>query len=157
VQAVVTQGNQLYGTGQAIATQAGTAIALITQAGPALGTAQALATQNPGAVETAMAYATQAGQAQAPSDIPIVARETTKNYYATDTIISYGTTLSFANVVEFYKKEMLANGWETASGAVEMDNTAMLNYVKPDRTANVVITYNAQDNTTLVLINIQPK
>jgi hypothetical protein len=149
-------------TARAFATEQGpglieTVQGFATQQGPGLvETAQALATQHgPGLLETAQAVATQAARASGnpPADIPLIEGEK-EMLFASSELVSYTTGLTFQEVLQFYKAQMPANGWEKIEqGWVETGNTAVLQFEKPDRKA--VVTLNA-DGRTIVIITIQP-
>lgn len=154
-------------TAQAIATQVAesgleeTAQAFITQNAPGMvETAQAMVTnQGAGLVETAQALATQAAAAlgQAPAEIPIVPGDK-DNYSASGLYVSYTTPLSFAEVLDFYKREMVNEGWNKVDlGSVETETSAILNYEKPDRKAAVVLETTATPPGTIVAITVQSK
>jgi hypothetical protein len=168
-QAVSTQVAQtgLDETAQAVATQLetrgieGTARAMLTQELPGLAeTIQAVATnQGPGLVQTAQALATQLASSlgQAPADIPVVEGEK-QDYNASDFFVTYSTSLNIAEVLTFYKTEMPNQGWtKIEEGSVETDQSAILNYDKPDRKASVVLSAGAPGGGTIVAITIQPK
>jgi hypothetical protein len=169
-------------TAQALATLAGesglleTAVAFATEQGPsALATAQAFATeQGPAAIATAQAFATQQGpsamataQAYAtqvagslgnlPPDVPIVDGEKDAFVKSLE-LVSYITPIEYAQVVDFYKQQMPANGWvQASSGWIETAQTTILRVEKPDRLATVTITRNPVDGRSVVLITIQAR
>jgi hypothetical protein len=123
-------------------------------------TAQAFVTQEgPDLLATVQAIATQGLQPNdPPDDIPLVAQSNLKYLYATQSTVSYQTDLDYQTVLEFYKQEMPANGWEFDSqGSVETGNAAVLRYEKIDRTANVALGSVSPGQTTTVLITIFPK
>lgn len=171
-QAVATQAaeaGELFGTAQAIATEANlgdvaaTAQALATQAnlGDVAATAQALATEAHlgDAAATAQAAATQAfgSLGTPPPDIPLVEGET-KDLFAMENLLSFSTPLAFAEVVAYYKEAMPANGWEFQSdGSLEMGELAVLNFSRTDRTAIVTVTVDSATRQTLVNIVVGPK
>jgi hypothetical protein len=168
-QAISTQVAQtgLDETAQAVATQfensgiEETAQAMLTQELPGLAeTAQAVATnQGPGLVQTAQALATQLASSlgQGPADIPVVEGEK-QDYNASDSFVTYSTPLTIAEVLNFYKTEMPNQGWtKIDEGSVETDQSAILNYDKPDRKASVVLSASAPGGGTIVAITIQPK
>jgi len=161
-QAVFNAGGALLNTAQALATQQGpwiaTAQVMVTQKGPSviataqsfatqqaplIATAYALATaQGPLFLQTAQAIATQAAVGEAPLDIPVVAMETTQNYFASRDVVSYATSLSYTSVLEFYQQTLPANGWEAERDDWRQDqNVSILKYVKPDRVAWITISY----------------
>lgn len=155
-QAVATEAaeaGELFGTAQAIATEA--------NLGDVAATAQALATEAnlEGVAATAQAMATQAlsGLGTPPPDIPMVEGET-KDVFAMENILSYSTSLGFADVVAFYKKAMPDNGWEfQKDGSLEMGELAVLNFTRADRDAIVNISVNPANKQTLVNIVVTQK
>ncbi len=152
-------------TAQALATKEGgvvlaTAQALATEAEEygVLETAQAFVTEEGGnLLATARVIATQGVQTgSAPSDIPIVDEDTIVNFFGSESIVTYMTSLGFQKVVDFYKQEMPTNGWEaTTQGNVETDKFAHLKFTKLNQTANISININPLDQKTLVTVWIQ--
>jgi hypothetical protein len=179
----VQEGRNLLGTARAIATDAGssgliqTAQALATTAGESglLNTAEAFATQQgPGLMETAQSFATEQGpglmetvQAAAtqaapllgetPADIPLMTGQK-ENFVGTRQLVSYSIGASFTDVVDFYKKEMVNNGWvKTNEENVSGTNLVILTYQKDNRTASVTIGTIPFTDKTTVLIAIMPR
>ena len=94
---------------------------------------------------------------EVPSDVPIVEGET-KDFFSSDTFVSYTTTMDFEDVLAFYKEELPNNGWEADEmGAFEIEGTALLSYSKDDQIILVTISTEASDGVTTVLITLQPK
>jgi hypothetical protein len=173
-------GSGLLKTAQSAATEVGqsgiveTAKAVATEQGPEiLGTIEAVATdqgpglletmkavvtdQGPGLLETGQAFATQFASGEAPADIPLVEGDR-EDFTANDSLVSYSTSLQFADVVGFYKTQMPENGWTIdEQSSVETGSSAILNYSKADRTALVIINADPANNKTLVAITIQAK
>jgi hypothetical protein len=160
--AMITQvdGSEMLKTAQAVATELGesglmeTAVAAATEEGPGLiETAQAFATnEGPGLEETV-----QASMGEAPEDIPIIEGDK-ENFVGGEFLVSYSVAMSFQDVVDFYKREMTANGWtKVDQGSVEAENTAALKYEKSDRNAEVTITFNPVDSKTFLIILISEK
>lgn len=164
--AMVTQvgGSQMLKTAQAVATEVGesgflqTAIAVATEERPsAIGTAKAFVTQEgPGLKETAQVAMTQVAGSldEPPQDIPLVSGDR-ENFLGTNFMVTYMTTMSFQEVLDFYKSEMPAKGWtKVTQGTVETQDTAALNYEKDNRKAAVTLNVNPLDKKTIVLIVI---
>lgn len=85
-----------------------------------------------------------------PPDIPIVG-ERNDDMIANKDVVNYTTPLTFNTVVDFYQKEMLNNGWQLAEDrSVTTPETAVLQYVKPDRDASVTI-YVFNENTGVTI------
>ena len=145
------------------------------QAGDALQTAQALASEvatsgiletiqavategeNSPYVLTAEALATQASGGggglsfgEAPPDIPVI--EDHDQFFGSDEVVSYFTTVDFKAALEFYKTEMPAHEWTEADGSTETDNVAVLYYDKPNRKATVTISAPGGQTTVQILI-----
>jgi hypothetical protein len=160
-------GSGLIRTAQAMATSAGesgllsTAETFATQQGPELKeTVQAFATeQGPGLVATAQAMATQAAPllGETPADIPLMSGQR-ENFVGTKQLVSYSTAAKFTDVIDFYKKEMVSNGWQlTNEQDVSGTNLVILTYQKPDRTASITIGSIPLTDKTTVLIAILPR
>ena len=166
-QALVTeQGSQLLSTGEALATEAAqrglleTAQAYATENGSQLlSTGQTLVTQAAGSglMETAQAMATSGvSVGSAPADIPVVSEDSLRNFFGTDVLVSYTTSLDYQTVLDFYKTEMANNGWTpNPDNTVERENNAELHFDKPDRAATVELT--GTGNETIVVIWITSK
>ena len=163
-QAVVTeQGSQLLSTGEALATEAAqrglleTAQAYATENGSELlATGQALATQasESGLMQTAQAMATEGvSVGQAPPDIPVVSEDSLHNFFGTDVLISYTTDLDYQTVLNFYKTEMINNGWTAnLDSTQEHESNAELHFDKPDRTVTVEITSTGSETIVVIWI-----
>lgn len=149
----IKQGKDILGTAQAFATQA--------FGSEFMETAQAFATEfsDSNLMETGEAFATEVagGLYNPPQDIPIIAGDK-EDYKATKETVFYITDIGFAQVADFYKLEMPANGWEAMEGQfTEVGEAAFLFYEKPDKKAIVIIDKNADNTKTMVTISIQPK
>ena len=168
-QTVATEvGNSAFiETAQVVATQIGdskfmqTAQAFVTQEAPGLlETAQAVITkQGPYVIETAKALATQipSNSGQAPSDIPII-QGNKEDLFTSKETVTYTTPVEYAKVLDFYKTEMLANGWlKREEGTVETGNVSVLYYEKPGQIATITISKNPANDKTVVLIYIRPQ
>jgi hypothetical protein len=157
---IVTAGNSLIKTAQAMETQhpgaLETAKALATQGAPILSTIQAVASYSPGLVQTAKAFIEQEiPSGEPPTDIPIFDKAQNSSYFGSSRYIFYTTLAGYDQILEFYKTEMLNQGWEyRESDSHEYANAAQLNYFKDNRTATINISLNPLNNTTVVVINI---
>jgi hypothetical protein len=150
--ALTEQGPEAQATLHALGTQA-------AESG-AMQTAQALITQNVGdLLATVMAFPTQASDLTTPpDDIPLPAEADTSNLFATQSVVTYLTTLDYRNVVSFYEDSMPAEGWSLASsGNLETDSLAIINYEKDERAATLIIVNNAVQDQTAVTIMIKSK
>jgi hypothetical protein len=146
---LATQGAPLIATAEAFATDSPGLIE----------TVEAVVTENPGIVETVQAVATEGfSMGSGPDDIPVVDDSTVHNFFGSDTLVSYSTSQDFQTVVDFYKSEMPANGWEADSSmSFELKNTATLTWNQTNRQAIIIITVNPADQSTVVAITIQPR
>ena len=92
----------------------------------------------------------------APQDIPVMTDA--KDQSSFGTMSTYTTPSTFDDVVAFYKKEMIASGWQEKEGGMSSDGFTMLSYAKDKRTAQVTITSDKDKNVTSVMITInEPK
>jgi hypothetical protein len=156
---VVEEGLSLAGTAEAFATQnpglLETARALAEEKGPTmLGTAQALATEQPGLIETAKAIVSSGSGQQSPlPDIPVFSSQPIDIHYSAGLALSYSTEGAYQTILNFYKTEMPANGWELdIPGSFEEGNMASLVYAQPERNATVTISFSEATGRTLVVI-----
>ena len=139
VEAAATGFNpdDMLATANAIGTQA------VSQGGDPLATAQAAATQ------------TDLSGGEPPEDIPLVEGDK-DNFFASSFAVSYGTSLDFDTVLQFYQEEMPANGWdENTDASVISDIAAVLIYNKTDRSATVTISALPGLTQTLIQILVQ--
>jgi hypothetical protein len=137
-----------------------TAQAFATEQGPELlAQAQALATQahESGYLQTAQAKATEGVSfGQAPDDIPLVPEGSISNFFGSEMIVSFSSSLDFASVIEFYQREMPAHGWVHLQGdSSQTETTAVLKYEKGERSVSMAVNTNPLDKTTVVMIMIQ--
>lgn len=124
-------------------------------------TVEALATVAPTELDdlqaTADAFQDGFQMGEAPPDIPVLPIEK-ENFFGTKDLVSYFVDLAFADVLDFYKKEMPNNGWtEKEMGSFVSQETAVLQFEKPDRDAIVTISVDPSSGKTIVLISIQTK
>lgn len=169
----IRDGIALVGTGQAFATDIGafatefippgineTAMAFVTEVDQSgvLETAQAAITVNaPGLGETVQAVSTEVytSPEEAPADIPLYEGEKSA-FIGTSQSVSYFVDAEFQDVVNFYKNEMPANGWqqkgsENATG----DTMVEIEFEKEGRSAVVVVTQVPFVGQTTVVISIE--
>jgi hypothetical protein len=137
-----------------------TAQAMITEYGPdIISSAQAVATQayESGFLLTAQAKATEGVSfGQAPEDIPHPEEEHMVNFFGSERIISYNTSLDLQSMIDLYTQQMPVNGWvELPDERVEDANSAVLVYAKNSRLAHIALNINPLDQSTIVLIMIQ--
>ena len=83
---------------------------------------------------------------EVPEDIPVIEGATELVLMAN--VITFQVTRPQEEVVEFYKAEMPANGWELGEGLVPM----MMAFTKGSRSANVIVA--EQDGKTAVTIMV---
>ncbi|HEX9616632.1 MAG TPA: hypothetical protein VGA03_04400 [Anaerolineales bacterium] len=175
-EAIATQARGLGDQAQGLATALGggleTIQAFATEEAPGvLETGRALLTEaaEPGLLETAQAKITEDGSgmlatleaiatqgfstSEGPEDIPVVAEAYVSDFFASEVIVSYLSSLDYPSVLAFYKQEMPDNGWtEVAEESLETENAAVLKYEKDNRTATITLSGNAQDQQTAVQI-----
>lgn len=161
----LTQAGDALQTAQALGTELATSGALetvqaVVTEGGLEQTAEAFATEveSGGFAETAEAIATQSAGGggvtfgDVPADVPVL--EDPKDLFGMESIVSYSTSLEYNAVLEFYKKEMPANGWtvDTSQTSVETTDAAVLYYVKDGRAATVTLSTSAGQTFVQVLI-----
>ncbi len=155
-----TAGGSIITTAQALGTQhpgvLETAKGFATHGAPIISTIQAVATENPGLVQTAQAFIEQElPTGEPPSDIPIFDPNMAENYFGTSQYIFYISPTEYTQVLDFYKTQMLNNGWQyMESDSHEFTNAAQLNYSKDSRQATINLSNNPFNNTTVVIISI---
>ena len=86
----------------------------------------------------------------AASDIPVMPDAADKSSFGEMT--SYTSASAFADVVQFYKTEMPNNGWQPSGEPTEMEGVAMLDYIKDNRKAQVMITFDQEQQKVSVII-----
>jgi len=151
------QAQQGLQTARALSTEA-VALATEVEESGLVETAQALATEvETGGLEaTAAALATEASGGggitfgSAPEDVPVIPDNST--FFGSEDVVSYMSSVSFADAVDFYKKEMPNNGWSEAPGSVETTGAAVLYFEKEGRKATVTISDAGGQTSVQVLI-----
>ncbi|HET7376208.1 MAG TPA: hypothetical protein VFK30_05840, partial [Anaerolineae bacterium] len=89
---------------------------------------------------------------KAAADIPIL--PDAKNNSAMGDLTTYTSATVFDDAVNFYKTEMVKNGWTAdANSSMSAPNFATLSFKKDTRTASVSITFDTSSNETTVLIS----
>jgi len=84
------------------------------------------------------------------TDIPIMADAKDKATFSE--MVSYTSASAFADVVQFYKKEMPNNGWQPSGEPTEMEGLATLEFTKDNRKAQVMISYDQDKQIANVII-----
>ena len=152
-----TQAQEGLQTAQSLATQVVTVQALATQVATsgAIETLESAATQaaTSGALETVEAVGTEVEFGEAPADIPVM--EGADNLFAAKELVNYTTGADFNAVVDFYKQEMIANGWADSDSPIEAPGTAILTYQKENREAIVTISGDGNQTTVAIIISSQ--
>lgn len=163
----VESGREMLGTGQAIVTQIDesgikeTMQAVATELGESgvKETVQAVATDidESGIKETAQAVVTDLPSlsGEKPADIPVLT-DGASDLVASQDIVSYLSSGTFQDAMDFYEREMPVNGWSK----IERDSSvyeslATLVYEKSGRRATIVITQIPFINQVTVLITIE--
>ena len=152
-QAIATQeGPSLLATGQAALTEA-------TQSGVRQPTQAKITEEAANALATLRALGTQGlSPDNVPEDIPIIEDPEPVDLFTTSSTVSYTTSLSLQEALEFYKQEMIAHGWTYISnGSLETANLAVLWYETSDQDASVTLNASSPGGETLVLISVVPK
>jgi hypothetical protein len=165
--AIATQlaGSHLMETAKAMATEVSqsgaieTLQAVITGQAPGLdATLQAFLTQEaPALEETARALLTQVPPlSPLPSDdIPMPEGEK-ENLVISNNTLTYVISMPYSEVVAFYKAEMPKKGWRyQPTTSKELDNSAILNFIKDNLSASISINFNPANQKTMVVIFIQ--
>ena len=161
VAAFMTQeGSSFFSTAQAVVTEHGdewlaTVGAFTTEQGSELiATAEAYVTKED-IKATAAAIVTQARgylSGTMPDDIPIMGAQA-ENLVQTSNMVSYTTSTELPLVVEYYKNQMPANGWELVNqNSAESDTSAVFTYIKNDRSASVTLNRNPIGGTIVAII-----
>lgn len=176
---VVQEGQELLSTVQGVATQVeGSGVVATAQAAAtefaesgAVSTAGAVVTeQAPAALETARAFTEDRGPdllatarallpdfpgRGAPADIPLV-EGNRQEAFSNQEIVSYSVPQDFAGVLDFYRQQMLQEGWAPVeSQTLLSDSAAVLYYEKAGQIAVVTISVNPMNNETIVLVTVQ--
>jgi hypothetical protein len=157
---IVSTGGSLLNTAQALETQhpgvLETVKAFSTQGAPIISTIQAVATDNPGFIQTAQSLIKQEiPTGEAPVDIPIYNRDQAQNFFGSSQYIFYITPTEYAQILAFYKTQMVNDGWQYLEGdSHEYANAAQLNYFKDNRIATINLSTNPLNNTTVVVISM---
>lgn len=89
-----------------------------------------------------------------PADIPLV-DEPVEIIFSSAELLSYTTPLDLEKVLSFYQEEMPAHDWQRVDdGSMIMADAAILEFSKPDRNANITLSINPQDGSTVVMVAI---
>ena len=84
------------------------------------------------------------------TDIPIMADAQDETIFGE--MLTYTSPSVFAEVVEFHNTEMPNSGWQPSGEPAEMEGFATLEFVKDDRKAQVMITYDPDEELTSVIV-----
>lgn len=84
------------------------------------------------------------------TDIPVMADAQERSSFGN--MLTYSSPSPMADVVDFYKREMKDDGWSEAEGGMEMEELAMLNFTKDGRSAQLMISYDPDEQLTSVMI-----
>ena len=91
-----------------------------------------------------------------PADIPVV-EDLNKILFSSKNIVTYSTRMDLGTVISFYQDEMPTYDWQVKEDGTEIHNeTAVLQYQKSGRNANVTLSSNLGDGLTYVMITIEP-
>lgn len=92
------------------------------------------------------------GCATPAADIPMMADARERSTFGE--MVMYSSPSAMADVVAFYKDEMPKSGWQLSGDPTEMEELAMLDFTKDGRKASVMISYDADDELTSVMITM---
>ncbi len=84
------------------------------------------------------------------TDIPLMPNA--RDVSSFGTTVTYSSASTLAEVVEFYQTEMPKNGWQASSEPMMADTFATLEFTQEGRTAQLVLSYDADAQTTSVVI-----
>jgi hypothetical protein len=84
------------------------------------------------------------------TDIPIMPDAQEKSAFGE--MVTYTSASAFADVVAFYKTEMPNSGWQPSGEPAEMEGFATLEFTKDGRTAQVMVSYDEEEQVTDVII-----
>lgn len=84
------------------------------------------------------------------TDIPIMADAQDKSTFGE--MVTYTSASAFADVVAFHNTEMPNSGWQPSGEPAEMEAFATLEFVKDDRKAQVMISYDPDEELTSVIV-----
>ena len=155
------KGKNQISTLEALSTQAfgseaiQTIQALAEKEGPGLlATSEALLRDAPNLLATLGGYATAlpGDYSQNLVDVPIMWGDKT-GFTTNQNSISYTSRLDLRTVVNFHDAEMPGNGWDRDNEkSVVLQNSAMLIYRKPGRTATILLNAVNEGTTVLVIV-----
>jgi hypothetical protein len=86
----------------------------------------------------------------AAADIPLMADARDKASFGE--MQTYTSDSSVEAVRAFYEAEMPANGWQLSGEPMSMEGFVTLDFTKDGRTAQLVLTYDAEARATSVMI-----
>ena len=79
-----------------------------------------------------------------------------ENLFTSDILVSFTTTLPFADILTFYQEEMIANGWSQLDDeTIISGNSALLNFQMVGQKAVVTISETQDGPRTVVQIILQ--
>ena len=169
IQAMATTGQEIATQAQGLATQIGgsgvmqTAMAIATEFDDSglKGTLEVMLTQVPGQSSdiqsTIGVVLTQGAYGEAPSNIPIIDGQLTA-FFGSPNIVTYNTSISFQDVLNFYRTEMPEYGWKDGDAtSVETSTSAKIPYENANQRVSITISINPLNNETIVLVNIYSK
>jgi hypothetical protein len=86
------------------------------------------------------------------TDIPIMADAQDKMTFGTT--VSYSSPSALADVVAFYQAEMPKNGWQASGEPTGAEGFSMLEFSKDGRTAQLMLSYDADAQMTSVVVTV---
>jgi hypothetical protein len=157
---IVSAGNSIIGTAQALETQHPGVLATVkavgTQAAPLLNALKSAATDHPDLIQTAQAAIQQEiPSVEPPADIPLLEHQQMADYFGSSQYIFYTSPSAYSYVLDFYQTGMANYGWQYIEDESHLyPNATQLVFEKDDRRATLNLSLNTMNYTTTIIINI---
>ncbi len=162
VQALATQqGSQAVATAAAFATNEGRQFVATSGAFAAekgqdiISTVEAYATREdvPATAQAAFNDAKEFLSGEAPADIPVPDSSNLNALVKSNGSITFSTSMEYDTILDFYNREMPANGWRKVTrDSIETGLASIVTYMKDQRKATLTITPLRVSNGTGVMI-----
>ncbi len=105
-------------------------------------------------VATAQVVITEGAYGEAPANIPVVGGEISE-FFGSSSLVSYNTSMSLGDVVDFYRNAMPNYGWNVGDDPSVLTSTyAVLSYKNADQRCTITMSKNPLNEDTIVLISI---
>lgn len=102
-------------------------------------------------VDSGLVIAVPDGCEATATDIPVMADAQERASFGD--MLTYSTPSAMDDVVAFYEKAMIDNGWQEGDAGMKMEGMAMLNYTKDGRAAQVMISFDEDTQLTSVMVS----